>query len=77
MPNKPKDLAISVFLRKPSASLLKCRFDGMGNGGRGAPVLATVMMDHVSKITTITVVICITRRALSLDSSMPMMFCHQ
>ena len=31
----------------------------------------------MKRITTMMVVICITRSALSLDSSIPLMFCHQ
>src|SRR5580658_9753370 len=32
---------------------------------------------HIRRKTTIAVVICITCNALPLDSSMPLMFCHQ
>ncbi len=39
--------------------------------------LNKVKADQPSSMTTMTVVICITQRAFSLDSSMPLMFSHQ
>ena len=49
----------------------------MGEGGSDAPRIHTEYVPQTNRTTTITVVICITRSALSLDSSMPLMFCHQ
>ena len=51
-------------------------------GGRAAaagwtPWLKTEKTPQASRMTTITVVICMTFRAFSLDSSMPLVFSHQ
>ena len=63
---------------QPSASSLNWRFDGMGAGGICAgPRINSVIGHQIRKITTITVVICMMRSALPLDSCMPLMFSHQ
>src|SRR5579884_3142796 len=63
---------------QPSASLLKCRLWGRGDGGYWAgPRSSSVSGHQIRKITTITVVICMIRSALPLDSCMPLMLSHQ
>ena len=62
---------------KPNASGLNLRFSGVGNGTGWNPCFNRVKADQPSSRMTITVVICITRRAFSLDSWMPLVFCHQ
>src|SRR5436190_10731066 len=67
-----------VPLNQPSPSSLKCKFAGVGGGGTCAgPRTASVMPHQTRKITTITVVICIMRSALPLDSCRPLMLYHQ
>ena len=59
-----------VPLNQPSASSLKCRFAGTGAGGsvRIAAASSSVIGHQIRKATTITVVICMMRSALPLDS---------
>jgi hypothetical protein len=77
MPNNPSIVASLVPLRNPSASEEKCRFAGIGDGGNEECLWNAVMNPHTSSSTTITVVTCITLSALSVDSSIPLVFCHQ
>ena len=51
--------------------------EGHGNGGRCAPRTHIVYVHQTISSTTITVVICMMRSALWLDSGMPLMFSHQ
>ena len=52
--------------------------EGVGSGGKVAPPRMTSVSGHqISRITTMTVVICMMRRALVLDSGTPLMFDHQ
>ncbi len=61
-----------VPLNQPSASLLNCMFFGTGSGGSCAlPCSSRVMGHQIRKATTMTVVICMMRSALPLDSWMP------
>ena len=63
---------------QPQDSLVICRLDGVGAGGSCVPPLnASVNGHQMSRITTITVVICIMRRALPLDSGTPLILLHQ
>src|SRR5581483_4306296 len=63
---------------QPVDSFARWMFDGVGGGGRGAPPRRTSVSGHqIRRITTITVVICMMRRALVLDSGTPLMFDHQ
>src|SRR5438309_1619871 len=55
-----------------------CRLEGMGAGGSWTlPLNASVNGHQMSRITTMTVVICIIRRALPLDSGTPLILLHQ
>src|SRR5204862_4952499 len=62
----------------PQESLGRCRFAGVGRGGSCAdPRSSSVRGHQMSRITTITVVICMIRRALPLDSGTPLILLHQ
>ncbi len=67
----------TVPLSQPSASGLKCRLLGTGSGTGLKPLVKIVARHQTISITTMTVVICMMRRAFSLDSCMPMMFLRQ
>ncbi len=60
----------NVPLNQPSEPGLKCRLPGVGGGGTcTCPGCSTMVSGHqISNTTTITVVICIMRSALPLDS---------
>src|SRR4029453_15521500 len=67
-----------VPLNQPSPSSLNCRLDGVGGGGICAgPRTAREMPHQTRKITTITVVTCMMRKAFELDSCSPLMLYHQ
>src|SRR5215510_12810087 len=68
----------TVPLNQPSPSSLKCRLAGVG-GGRicAGPRFTSVMPHQTRKITIITVVTCMMRKALELDSCRPLMLDHQ
>ena len=72
MPRMPnflaKSVASHVCLRKPSDSSRNFKLPGVGKGTTWYPDFSSVIADQSSSITTITVVICITRKAFSLDS---------
>ena len=70
--------AQKVPLSQPSDSSVKWMLEGVGSGGKGAPPRMTRVRGHqIRRITTITVVICMIRSALVLDSGTPLMFDHQ
>ena len=69
--------ARSVCFKKPRASSLNFRLSAVGSGTDWYPCFIRVSADQPRRMTTITVVICITRSAFSLDSWMPLVFCHQ
>src|ERR1035437_8231548 len=67
-----------VPLNQPSDSVLNWRLRGSGAGGSLTLGASSRVMGHqIRKATTITVVICMMRRALPLDSWMPLMLLHQ
>src|SRR5689334_12574952 len=69
---------INVPSSQPQDSFVRCRLEGVGGGGSWAPPLvSSVRGHHIRRITTITVVICIMRRALPLDSGTPLILPHQ
>src|SRR6266446_2444123 len=62
----------------PSASGPQSILDGVGGGGICAgPRVSRVIEHHMRNITTMTVVICMMRSALALDSLMPFVLLHQ
>src|SRR5689334_21487423 len=68
----------NVPFNHPHDSAVRCRFDGVGGGGSCAPPLRASVKGHqTSKTTTMTVVICIMRRAFPLDSGTPLILLHQ
>src|SRR5437764_2131737 len=70
--------AKGVPYSQPHESRVRCRFDGVGGGGSWAfPRTSRVSGHQISKMTTITVVICMIRRALLLDSGTPLILLHQ
>ena len=74
--------AQKVPLSHPSDSLVRWMLEGVGRGGKGTfpcrtPFITRVSGHQIRRITTMTVVICMMRRALSLDSGTPLMFDHQ
>src|SRR4051794_17696592 len=70
--------AQNVPYSQPSESRVRCRFAGTGAGGSVAlPRNSSVSGHQISRITTITVVICMIRNALLLDSGTPLMLPHQ
>ena len=73
MPNTPRVRASGKFLSHPSESSVKRN----SRGGRCAPRTNIVIPHHTIITTAITVVICMIRIALPLDSSIPRMFCRQ
>ena len=58
----------TVPLNQPRPSALNCRFRGTGAGGRCPPFTMSEMGHQIRNATTITVVICMMRSALLLDS---------
>src|SRR5277367_3793001 len=63
---------------QPSDSLVNRRLRGSGAGGKVIwPRIKMVNGHQINNATTMTVVICIMRSALPLDSCMPLVFCHQ
>ena len=63
---------------QPRLSPVKCRLARIGAGGICAvPRIRIVSGHQIRKATTITVVICIIRSALPLDSCIPLMLAHQ
>ena len=67
-----------VPLNHPSPSSLNSRLEGTGAGGICAgPRTSSVSPHQTRKITTMTVVTCMMRRALPLDSWRPLMLLHQ
>src|SRR3954454_7077976 len=67
-----------VPFSQPSASLLNVRFSIVGGGGNVTLPRTSIVIGHqIRKATTITVVICIIRSALLLDSWMPLTLLHQ
>ena len=59
----------TVPLNQPSPSSLKCKLCNVGAGGIcAAPCIRMVSGHQIRKTTTITVVICMMRSALPLDS---------
>ena len=67
-----------VPLNQPSDSSANCRLRGSGAGGNVICPRRMIVSGHqINSATTITVVICMMRSALPLDSCMPLMFCHQ
>src|ERR1700676_3511291 len=70
--------AQKVPLSQPKDSLVRCRFEGVGSGGNLAPPrIISVIGAQNSKITTMTVVICMIRKALWLDSGTPLVLLYQ
>src|SRR5512143_3537396 len=67
-----------VPLSQPWASFENIRLEGTGAGGSFHLFCSAMLMGHqISRIATMTVVICMMRRALPLDSCTPLMFIHQ
>src|SRR5215467_3109023 len=67
-----------VPLNQPNPSSLKLMLRGNGAGGVWAgPRINSVSVHHTRKITTITVVSCMIRKAFVLDSCKPLMLLHQ
>src|SRR5580698_8450096 len=67
-----------VPLNQPRDSLVNCRLRGTGAGGKVTWPRSRMVRGHqINNATTITVVICIMRSALPLDSWMPLVFIHQ
>src|SRR5271154_3420004 len=68
-----------VPANQPLASAAKVMFEAMGAGGRNPQRSFRKMVSghQISSITTITVVICMIRSALPLDSWTPLIFAHQ
>ena len=63
---------------QPSDSLVNCRLRGSGAGGNVIWPRSRIVSGHqINNATTITVVICMMRSALPLDSWMPLVFIHQ
>ncbi len=62
---------------QPSECLSRMMFRGSGAGGRWPPRVRIVYEHHPISAITITVVSCMIHSAFSLDSEMPLMFCHQ
>src|ERR1700693_1274602 len=68
----------NVPLSQPWASSENMRLEGTGAGGSLHLFWSAMLMGHqISRMTTITVVICMIRNALPLDSWTPLMFIHQ
>ena len=68
----------NVPASQPCASGASVMLDGSGAGGKvQRPFSRIVIGHHTTRIATITVVICMIRSALPLDSCTPLMFCHQ
>src|SRR5580693_3643329 len=67
-----------VPLNQPSDSLVNCRLRGTGAGGKVTWPRSRMVSGHqINNATTMTEVICIMRKALPLDSCIPLVFCHQ
>src|SRR5882724_2649228 len=68
----------NVPLSQPCALSENTRLEGLGAGGRCQPLVSSSVIGHqMSRMPTMTVVICMMRSALPLDSCTPLMFCHQ
>src|SRR5574341_984931 len=63
---------------QPSDSFVSSRLDGVGGGGTLMfPRTSRLIGHHTNSATTMTVVICMMRRAFVLDPGMPLILLHQ